>query len=1511
MEEILYTFYNKKERKIKGFLFLFFVLILNFINGQTFSDSVPGSKVWTVPDGVTSITVELWGAGGGGQRANGNPSAGGGGSGGGYVKATYPVVAGETYAYFIGAGGTGDSGGNGQETFFFDATTIRAVGGNGAGVPVSVNNTWGQGAVAPVTGNVVGGVAVQINSVYGGKGGDAGDNYSGGGGSSAGNGNNNGNNALGSIAGNAPINGYAGGSGLTNGRNPGNSGGFGAGGSGGRTGSRDADQLGGAGGNGLIIITYTAVCSGTPSGGIANLSAISGAPNSTFTASVTGGSSTPGIAYQWQSATSSSGPWVNISGATGSGAITITAIPTEGITYYRRAVTCTNSGIVSYSSVVSYTTTALSYCAPNFINTDKSKLYISSFQFIGVLNNPPANISTYSTGYQNFTSFTPIAEQPQGTAINMVAYNSTTSGSFGTWKAWVDWNRDGDFLDAGEEVYNMISFTTSSVTFGFVIPVGQAIGNYRLRIGTFSTNGTVFGPCAVNSGFGEMEDYLFKVVADCSAKVLSVNNVNPYDGERCGAGTVRISATGNASAVNYKWYDSEYGGNYLGEGSSFITPSIATTTRYYVTAVSSGGCETAYRYPVDARIDPNPTVKFSASDPAICGEDKPSLLVTAAGDKYQDEFFEGFSAGLGVFSNDDTESVFKSAISSWLNKPTPYIPSLAEGYEGLSPAMSSGYFGGNYAMINSDIDRTTAIKYHLVSNNRNVNGYLNLQLDFDLYHFSIAYNNTEGYIEVSYTLDGSVANPIWVPLVLPGLTTPTTGSLTRYWQNIGTPLKWQHFSITIPGSDFTTSNFKLRFTHFAQGQVTTGPHQQKFYEAITAVDNIRLSGFKNITTPFNWNSPTVDLYQADCATPIGSSLASTVCVKPTATQLEDINWNLNASATFSNGCPAIGSFTVENDTKTWLQPGVTDWNLGAQWKPASVPAINKCVIVRTPVEMPSNTTGTHGFARSVIVKSGGKLNILPKSSLTIQNYIKNEALASDVIMDSDANLVQVNNSAVNIGNMIVKRTANLKKNDYNYWGSPVGEQNVRAFSPETLESKFYTYNGSNDYFDGLFIRNQYPDKSYSLTLPVDKTTYNFIRGKGYAIRASNNLTSTSTDITHQFVGVPYNGVLDVPIVKYTTGGGYNLISNPFPSNIDYYALYNYTYNGGADKNSDLIYETAYFWTNTNYNPMMQGSNYPSNLPSGKQIINNYAVLNGTGGIGAPYGFSGTGTNDVVGSVNNCPLCKVPTKVIKVGQGFIVKAKKTGTFNLRFENGANIRTNSASSIFFNRMANATTETPVNRFWISLKTPLDFVTPLLVGYVEGASNLYEEDFDAELLVLGGDSFYTLLEDKKLGIQGREFPFNADDMVGLGASFGLRGTYEIGLDNKEGIFANGQSIYLKDNLTGIVTNLSQDKYRFFAEVCEENNRFQISYANATLGTSDSQAKKELNVYKENHYAVITSGEDIQFVKMYDTTGKLVFNKKLNTKEYKIDMSAYQTGVYIINIRTTKNFFSKKIIK
>ena len=376
-----------------------------------------------------------------------------------------------------------------------------------------------------------------------------------------------------------------------------------------------------------ITVIATPVITTNPS----NVSVAAGA-NTSFTVAA---SNTPST-YTWQVSTDGGASWATVSnGGVYSNATTAT-LNITGVTFamngYLYRASATNScGVSAYSSNATLT---LSYCTPNFNNTDKGRLYINSFQFIGVLNNPPANPSGFASGYQDFTSFTPIAEQPQGTAVNVIAYRGTNGTTNGTWKAWVDWNKDGDFTDTGEEVYNMITFTTSSVTFGFVIPAGQAIGNYRLRIGTFSAGNNNFSSCSTANGYGEMEDYLFKVVTDCPAKVLSVNDVNAFDGERCGPGSVRISATGNASAVSFNWYDSIYGGTLLGTGNTYMTPSISTTTTYYVTAVSSSGCETAFRYPVEARIDPNPTVTFSTSDPAICGEDKPSLLLTASGDKF-------------------------------------------------------------------------------------------------------------------------------------------------------------------------------------------------------------------------------------------------------------------------------------------------------------------------------------------------------------------------------------------------------------------------------------------------------------------------------------------------------------------------------------------------------------------------------------------------------------------------------------------------------------------------------------------------------------------------------------------------------------------------------------------------------------------------------------------------------------------------------------------------------------
>lgn len=230
-------------------VFLFFICGNSSFSQTVETFNTAGASTWVCPTGVTSITVEAWGAGGGGQRANGNPSAGGGGSGGGYVRTTYVVTPGATYNFYVGAGGSGNSGQNGEGSWFNNNTTIFAVGGIGAGAAISSNNTWGTGATALSTGNIGGTLA----SRYGGNGGNAGNNFSGGSGSSAGN--TNGNNASGMTGGTAPTNGYAGVNGI-NVNGSGNPGNIGTGGSGGRTGN-NTDRNGGNGGTGQIRITYT------------------------------------------------------------------------------------------------------------------------------------------------------------------------------------------------------------------------------------------------------------------------------------------------------------------------------------------------------------------------------------------------------------------------------------------------------------------------------------------------------------------------------------------------------------------------------------------------------------------------------------------------------------------------------------------------------------------------------------------------------------------------------------------------------------------------------------------------------------------------------------------------------------------------------------------------------------------------------------------------------------------------------------------------------------------------------------------------------------------------------------------------------------------------------------------------------------------------------------------------------------------------------------------------------
>lgn len=99
--------------------------------------TTPGTNSWTVPAGVTSLTIETWGGGGGGQGGTyGLP--GGGAGGGAYSKKVVAVTPSVSYNAVVGSGGAagaanGGNGGNGGNSSFSANTgATTASGGTGA-----------------------------------------------------------------------------------------------------------------------------------------------------------------------------------------------------------------------------------------------------------------------------------------------------------------------------------------------------------------------------------------------------------------------------------------------------------------------------------------------------------------------------------------------------------------------------------------------------------------------------------------------------------------------------------------------------------------------------------------------------------------------------------------------------------------------------------------------------------------------------------------------------------------------------------------------------------------------------------------------------------------------------------------------------------------------------------------------------------------------------------------------------------------------------------------------------------------------------------------------------------------------------------------------------------------------------------------------------------------------------------------------------------------------------------
>lgn len=487
------------------------------------------------------------------------------------------------------------------------------------------------------------------------------------------------------------------------------------------------------------------------------------------------------------------------------------------------------------------------------------------------------------------------------------------------------------------------------------------------------------------------------------------------------------------------------------------------------------------------------------------------------------------------------------------------------------------------------------------------------------------------------------------------------------------------------------------------------------------------------------------------------------------------------------------------------------------------------------------------------------------------------AEGGQAIFKNNANLMQ-EKDAVNTGNITMERKATVPSVQYNYWSSPVKDQPLYSLYPGIPDNKVMVYNSANDRFT---------------VLPTSSNPKS-VFAKGYSIKGSSN-TDYAPALTATFVGEPHNETTAVTnsILLSTAGSNYNLIGNPYPSNLNLLELFEDEDNKGKFYNvtsgPDIETPTAYFWDNTsNTDLTQQGSGY---------VNMNYALLNLSTGIGTSAPRLGT-------------TGKKPNGIVKPGQGFIMRAAESGgslTIKNTHRTTLTKPLGGTDGVYY-KANEATTD----KFWLTLTTPNQMNIVIALAYHPEAENSFER-FDSMIFSEAvTENFYSLSSDaRKLAIQSRKGDFNSEDKIPLGIKSSETGLQKISLESKYGAFEN-QPIYLKDKLLNTLTNLSEIPYEFTMATGVDDHRFEIVYKPGTVLATDNGIKEKLTVYRNaNDFIVKSKHSRIDEVEVYDFSGRLIIKVKGGSDELRIDASSYISGTYVLKIKCDEKTVTKKILK
>ena len=543
-----------------------------------------------------------------------------------------------------------------------------------------------------------------------------------------------------------------------------------------------------------------------------------------------------------------------------------------------------------------------------------------------------------------------------------------------------------------------------------------------------------------------------------------------------------------------------------------------------------------------------------------------------------------------------------------------------------------------------------------------------------------------------------------------------------------------------------------------------------------------------------------------------------------------------------SNCPADTARSLLGSTYGWIIAGDgesscerwvggstgSDWDTGSNWDSGSVP---------------TGTTNV-GIATGTTITASGditvnNLTLDASSALTVAGNINN---SGDVLLKAGSSLIATDSSPFNF---TYNRT--IATSNWYVISSPTLNQNIDEF---VASSDLASGTGSNLAF-GTYDTTANTWAYYQSGASANSDVFN--SATGYIMKLSGG----SGDI--DFSGtMPTNDSFAIPLS--TTGNGFNLIGNPYPSFMNSADVL-------SNSTSTAAIETQTIWV------WDQSAN---------------------GGVGG-YEVKVTGDNFKVAP----------------GQGFFVQADSDGGDVLISEAE---QSHEATDTF---AKNENTRPEVH---LSM-TDGSLVSDTKMYYIDGTTTEFDNGYDGPLFTAADNSFavYTQLVTGNKGIDYdlQSLPSSGYESmiipVGVNAVSGTEITFSARSIN----IPDGLSVILENRITGTYTELNQEIDTYTVTLNEDNSgigQFYIHTNTMSTLSTGGFIFENVSMYKTTARNIRITGlpEGKGSLKMYSILGQEVFRTSFEgARVNDIQLpSSLKSGIFIVKLETETGSFTKKVI-